>query len=255
MQVNFKALDQYTYVVVQNIVDDVCLNDARQKAVHQKYHELEQNCVEREDQERLQQEKDAELSRIPLRSVGTSLTSKDEAPNRVPVEILNEAGNVSGKFGWCISCRGKANLFCKDTRHPVCSFECKQKHMGLLDSIDSHVHNQGVINFYSSEEARRYFTDAVIVFKSICKLCLKEIPAQNVNTFTMKSKILGLELILAVVEKPGTLFLTRKDFVEIVKHTLCNGLIKYCVSQEKQIFSLSTSIFFCLFLHFREHLK
>jgi len=51
-----------------------------------------------------------------------------------------------------------------------------------------------------------------------------------VNTFTIRSKVLGLELILAVVEKPGTLFLTRKEFVEIVKHTLCNGLIKYCVS-------------------------
>jgi hypothetical protein len=87
-----------------------------------------------------------------------------------------------------------------------------------------------VANFYNSEEARRYFTDAVIVFKSICKLCLKEIPSSNVNTFTIRSKVLGLELILAVVEKPGTLFLTRKEFVEIVKHTLCNGLIKYCVS-------------------------
>jgi Sec7-like guanine-nucleotide exchange factor len=71
----------------------------------------------------------------------------------------------------------------------------------------------------------------------------------------MRSKILGLELILAVVEKPGTLFLTRKEFIEIVKHTLCDGLIKYCVSQEKQIFALSTSIFYCLFLNFREHLK
>ena len=31
----------------------------------------------------------------------------------------------AGKFGWCIMCRGQANLYCKDTRHPVCSFECK----------------------------------------------------------------------------------------------------------------------------------
>lgn len=167
--------------------------------------------------------------RIPLRSVGIGSTKEDN-PNRVPVEILNEAGNISGKFGWCICCRGKANLFCKDTRHPVCSFDCKQKHLGLIDSIESERNNKNAVNFYSSEEARRYFTDAVIVFKSICKLCLKEIPSSNVNTFTIRSKVLGLELILAVVEKPGTLFLTRKEFVDIVKHTLCSGLIKYCVS-------------------------
>lgn len=157
------------------MVDDVCLHDSRKKAIIQKYYELEQNCVEQEDQERLEAEKAQEIDRIPLRSVNGGGV-KDEAPNRVPVEILNEVGNVSGKFGWCICCRGKANLFCKDTRHPVCSFECKQKHLALIDSIQNQTQEVGSLNFHSSEEARRYFTDAVIVFKSICKLCLKDIP-------------------------------------------------------------------------------
>ena len=71
----------------------------------------------------------------------------------------------------------------------------------------------------------------------------------------MRSKILGLELILAVVEKPGNTFLNRKEFIDIIKDTLCDGLLKYSVSNEKTIFSTSLSIFYCLFLHFREHLK
>ena len=71
----------------------------------------------------------------------------------------------------------------------------------------------------------------------------------------MRSKILGLELILAVVERPGTAFLNSKEFISIIKDTLCDGLLKYCVSNEKTIFSLSLSIFYCLFVHFREHLK
>ena len=62
-------------------------------------------------------------------------------------------------------------------------------------------------------------------------------------------------LILAVVEKPGTTFLNRKEFIDIIKDTLCDGLLKYSVSNEKTIFALSLSIFYCLFLHFREHLK
>jgi hypothetical protein len=60
-----------------------------------------------------------------------------------------------------------------------------------------------------------------MVFKSICKLCQKEVPnpaaasymggfggGQNsmVNTINMRSKVLGLELILAVVQSPGTIF-------------------------------------------------
>ena len=136
--VNFKALDQYVYVVTQNMVDDVCLHDARVKAVEYKYSaELErQPYIDKEDHDRLVHDMVSEIQRIPLRSV-SGLMKPEENPNRVPVEIQNEAGNLSGKFGWCISCRGKANLFCKDTRHPVCSFECKQKHMGLLDSIES----------------------------------------------------------------------------------------------------------------------
>lgn len=71
----------------------------------------------------------------------------------------------------------------------------------------------------------------------------------------MRSKILGLELILAVVEKPGTTFLNRREFIDVIKDTLCDGLLKYSVSNEKTIFALSLSIFYCLFLHFREHLK
>jgi len=71
------------------------------------------------------------------------------------------------------------------------------------------------------------------------------------NAFAMRSKILGLELILAVVEKPGPTFLQRKEFIDIIQDTLCDGLLKYSVSNEKTIFTLSISIFYCLFLHFR----
>ena len=110
-------------------------------------------------------------------------------------------------------------------------------------------------NFYNSDEAFRYFTDAVIVFKSICKLCLKDEPKSSQNILSMRSKILGLELILAVLEKPGTTFLNRQEFIDIIRGTLCDGLLKYSVSNEKSVFSLSLSIFFNLFISFREHLK
>mmetsp|Transcript_11816 Transcript_11816/g.13406 ORF Transcript_11816/g.13406 Transcript_11816/m.13406 type:complete len:217 (+) Transcript_11816:1240-1890(+) len=101
---------------------------------------------------------------------------------------------------------------------------------------------------------KRHFNDAIILFKSICTLFLKA-DSSNMNTYTLKSQIMGLELILNVVEKPGATFLTRPEFISIIKSSLCKGLLKHCVSNEKTIFALSISIFYALFVHFREHLK
>lgn len=67
--------------------------------------------------------------------------------------------------------------------------------------------------------------------------------------------MIGLELILTVLKKPGPIFLQRKEFIEIVKTSLCDGLLKYCVTGEKSIFAIVVSIFWNLFLHFRTHLK
>jgi len=82
-----------------------------------------------------------DLESITLRSVPlkVQVQPKKGAPEEtkqkkhIQVEIKNEIGVLAGKFGWCINCRGQANLYCKDTRHPVCSFECKQKHINLLE--------------------------------------------------------------------------------------------------------------------------
>ena len=264
--VSFSPFDQYVFQVTQNMVDDVCLYHARQDFVRDKYlsqiNDLE-NSADVEEKQQLEELMRLELEQVQLKSVPIKVAAKKEEKPRkqAPVDVKNEQGILAGKFGWCIVCRGQANLYCKDTRHPVCSFECKQKHMNLLESIQA-PHAEGVPNFHNTEEARRYFTDALIVFKSICKLCLKDVSGAStggqssmMNTFTMRSKILGLELILAVVEKPGTAFLNSREFVTIIRDTLCDGLLKYCVSNEKTIFALSLSIFYCLFLHFREHLK
>jgi hypothetical protein len=76
-----------------------------------------------------------------------------------------------------------------------------------------------VPQIYNNEEMRRHFTDAILLFKSICKLFMKADPT-NMNTYTLKSQIMGLELILNVVEKPGPTFLTRPEFINIIKVSL-----------------------------------
>jgi brefeldin A-inhibited guanine nucleotide-exchange protein len=76
------------------------------------------------------------------------------------------------------------------------------------------------------------------------------------NAFAMRTKIIGLELILTVLNKPGPTFLDAKEpFIDLIKNSLCDGLLKYSVSTERSIFSLVVSIFWNLYQHFRVHLK
>jgi len=71
-----------------------------------------------------------EISRIPLNPFPYN---KADCPD---VNIQNELGIQAGKFGWCIVCRSASNLWCKDTKHPVCSSECKKKHLAEANALD-----------------------------------------------------------------------------------------------------------------------
>ncbi len=52
------------------------------------------------------------------------------------IQVENENGEISGKFGWCFVCRRQANLYCKDTRVPLCSVDCKKRHIDELTMVD-----------------------------------------------------------------------------------------------------------------------
>ena len=168
--------------------------------------------------------------------------------------MKNEIDACSGKFGWCICCRNPAQLYCKDTRYPVCSYECKLRIVNLLDAVDSGS-KTSVPQLYQTEEIKRHVQDAVMIFKSICKMFNKSESSSTMSSYTLKSQIMGLELILNVVNNPGPALIQRQEFIKIVKTLLCDGLLKHCVSNEQTIFALSVSIFHALFVNFRQHLK
>ena len=110
-----------------------------------------------------------------------------------------------------------------------------------------------------SEEAQTALQDAILVFRSIVKLSVegekKPESDQQISYYVIRAQIIGLELIQAILEKPKPSFLQKKEFIWIIKNHLCDGLLRYSVSNEREIFSLVVSIFFCLFTHFRKYLK
>jgi brefeldin A-inhibited guanine nucleotide-exchange protein len=165
--------------------------------------------------------------------------------------VENERGFISGNFGWCFICRNKADFYCKESRYPICSLECKLK---LYEEDEKIIKYQNGELISEDDVALLYFYDAVSIFKSLCKLVSTAVSSKN-EAFNSRAKVISLELILSILEKPGSTFLTQKEFIKIVKDDLMEGLLRNCVSDDVNLFSLSLSVFFKVWHQFREHLK
>lgn len=98
--------------------------------------------------------------------------------------------------------------------------------------------------------------DALLVFNKLCQLLQsKDLDGKLENVYDVRKVLLGLDLIHSCLENPGSTFINRREFVAVIRDSLGSALLKFAVSSEHKIFSRTVSIFYCLFLHFREHLK
>ena len=127
--------------------------------------------------------------------------------------------------------------------------------------------------------ASQYHTDSYLLFRALCKLSSKTLPGDenvvNMNTSTsggaaanffsntqpqvdplaLNSKILSLELILAVFEHCGDAFRNGEKFIYAVQSYLCVSLLKNCMSNQTNVAHLSLKIFLLLVKKFKTHLK
>lgn len=129
--------------------------------------------------------------------------------------------------------------------------------------------------------ASQYHTDSYLLFRALCKLSSKTLPGDEhvgmVNTtasgglmagsaaggmgasmsnyfssqpiidpLALNSKILSLELILAVFEHCGDAFINGEKFVYAVQSYLCVSLLKNCMSNQTVVAHLSLKIFLLL---------
>jgi len=96
----------------------------------------------------------------------------------------------------------------------------------------------------------------LLVFNKLCQLLQsKDLDGKLDNVYDVRKVLLGLDLVHSCLENPGSTFINRREFVAVTRDSLCSALLKFAVSSEHKIFSRTVSIFYCLFLHFREHLK
>ena len=163
------------------------------------------------------------------------------------------------------------------TKSGACQQTAKSALLDMLRSVVSRMEAYDVIGpsveVQQSEDSAffisQYHTDTYVLFRSLCKLSSKDLPADTqddqakrlflqshvpTDPLALRSKILSLELILAVLDYSGPAFLQEK-FVYLVQHYLCVSLLKNCMSQHTQIAFLSQKIFLLLVYKFKGHLK
>ena len=135
LEVAFAQRDEYVYSIVQNLVDNVCLHDARVKAVKREFKNNKAAAAEGEEEAK----EDGEDAELQARVAGLSLNPVHQRPDEPApnVEVMNEVSLPAGRFGWCIVCRNTANMVDAETQHPVCSNECQKKHIVDCASLDS----------------------------------------------------------------------------------------------------------------------
>ncbi|KHN17773.1 brefeldin A-inhibited guanine nucleotide-exchange protein 5-like [Glycine soja] len=93
--------------------------------------------------------------------------------------------------------------------------------------------------------------DALLVFRTLCKMGMKE----DNDEVTTKTRILSLELLQGLLEGVSHSFTKNFHFIDSVKAYLSYALLRASVSQSPVIFQYATGIFLVLLLQFRESLK
>ncbi|KAJ7522924.1 hypothetical protein O6H91_18G031300 [Diphasiastrum complanatum] len=125
---------------------------------------------------------------------------------------------------------------------------------GLEAALDKAVHSEGGdklsvgVDLESLTVCQR---DALLIFRTLCKMCMKEGNDEVIS----KTKLLSLELLQGLLETVSPSFTVNFAFIDSVKAYLCYALLRACVSSNAAVFQLACGIFMVLLLRFRESLK
>ncbi|MED6176821.1 Brefeldin A-inhibited guanine nucleotide-exchange protein 5, variant 2 [Stylosanthes scabra] len=125
---------------------------------------------------------------------------------------------------------------------------------GLEAVLDKAVHTEDgkqIIRGIDLESMGIVQRDALLVFRTLCKMGMKE----DNDEVTTKTRILSLELLQGLLEGVSHSFTKNFHFIDSVKAYLSYALLRASVSQSPVIFQYATGIFLVLLLRFRESLK
>ncbi|KAI9833940.1 MAG: hypothetical protein M1819_003449 [Sarea resinae] len=120
------------------------------------------------------------------------------------------------------------------------------------------------------EEDEVYIKDAFLVFRAMCKLSTKTLPAeqfQDIKSQGMRSKLLSLHLLHTIIHNNIIVFTSPlatirsssssdpTSFVQAIKQYLCLSLSRNGGSSVSRVFEVSCEIFWLMLKHLRVMLK
>ncbi|CAI5948228.1 unnamed protein product [Closterium sp. NIES-64] len=93
--------------------------------------------------------------------------------------------------------------------------------------------------------------DALLVFRTLCKMAMKD----GTEDLVLRTKALSLQLLQGLLESVSREFTLNFAFLDSIKMYLCYALVRAAVSPSDRIHGLACSIFATLIQRFRESLK
>ncbi|KAE8231539.1 hypothetical protein CF326_g3440 [Tilletia indica] len=123
---------------------------------------------------------------------------------------------------------------------------------------------------FSAKQDELHIKDAFLVFRALCKLSMKPLTAESerdVKSQAMRSKLLSLQLILAIVKTHMSMFTDlnvlihsastgeNTPFIHAIKQYLCLSLSRNAVSSVNPVFEVSCELFWQVLSGMRTRLK
>lgn len=193
---------------------------------------------------------------IPLRCVPYTYEDILQNPKYFHIKnphIRNENEEESGSFGWCCICRKGAEFYCKSTRAPVCSLKCRNRLLKEEEILEKYMKGEVVLE---ENYAISRLVDTISIFKAVSNLQTIQI-SSNVESINQRGKILSLEMLHYIIDRPGVVITNLKEIVLIIKDDIMGSIVRNCLSEEVnlQLFQLSISLFFKIWSTFRQSIK
>ncbi|CAD8175946.1 unnamed protein product [Paramecium octaurelia] len=221
--------EQYMRSLMTSLIDEVQIYTERKQVYDRQIEDLNQMKVINLD-----------LHEPNLRNVTVE-------KNQIQVNVTNEQNIKNGKFGWCVVCRNSASQYCKETKVPICSKECKFIHLNQMNNFSQ--------CYQHSSNSDQYCKDALEILEMLCQLSQRDNTNPQLSQMIIKCKILSLELIYEALAQSDTILQNKPKLIQILKEQLLESLLKNSLSTEKQLLILTLNIFIQLIWKVRSHLK
>ena len=191
------------------------------------------------------------------------VTEQQQAKDATQTKIQNEvnvpipAKYINGHVNGFDTVKQKSASEVHDVIYPV-----------VLDIIDLAVQKSSLTketnhnsSGYMSMTAEKYASilqkDCFLVFRSLCKLSMKNLPEgyADPKSHELRSKILSLHLLLGILQNGNEAFCNNDIFVSAIKSYLWVALSQNGVSSIIEVFELSLALFIELLTKYKRHLK